>query len=71
MVSRRAWLSVLGAGVVLVVVYGLLVGLRVGKFGAPTDIGGGFVLLAGLGLVALGLLGLAARWLTAREARRR
>jgi hypothetical protein len=71
MISRRAWLSVVGAGLVLVAVYWVLALLEVGEIGAPTDIGGGFILLAGYGLVALGLLGLAARWLTAREARRR
>jgi peptidoglycan biosynthesis protein MviN/MurJ (putative lipid II flippase) len=71
MISRRAWLWVVVAGVVVVAAYRVLVLLELGKFGQPTDIGGGFVLLVGYGLVALGLLGLVARWLTAREARRR
>ncbi|GAA2720516.1 hypothetical protein [Cellulomonas aerilata] len=71
MVPRRVWLWLVGAGLVLVVAYRVLAGLRIGTFGAPTDIGGGFVLLVGYALVALGLVGLLARWLTAREARRR
>lgn len=42
------------AGVVLVALYFVLRLLDVGKVGDPTDIGGGFILLAGYALTAVG-----------------
>jgi hypothetical protein len=53
---RRASLITLLAGIALIVVYVALSTLDVGKFGQPTDIGGGFVLLVGYALTAAGLL---------------
>jgi hypothetical protein len=48
----------LWVGVMLLLVYGLLGSLHVGKFGQPADIGGGFIPLAGFILVAWGLISL-------------
>lgn len=51
-----------GVGAVLVVIYHVLAALEVGKIGAPTDIGGGLILLAGYVLIVAGVA-LAAAWL--------
>jgi hypothetical protein len=44
------------AGVALVVVYATLRALDVGKIGAPTDIGGGLILLVGYGVTGVGVV---------------
>jgi hypothetical protein len=55
--TRFVFLAVLGAGVVLVVLYYLLSAFHVGGIGAPTDIGGGLVALASYALLITGLVG--------------
>jgi hypothetical protein len=51
---RSSSLLTLLAGVVLVALYFVLRLLDVGKIGDPTDIGGGFIVLAGYVLTAVG-----------------
>ncbi|WP_157183326.1 hypothetical protein [Sciscionella marina] len=62
--SARSWLrfsaAVLAVGVLLVVLYYALAIGGVGKFGAPTDIGGGIMALLGYCAAGLGLLGVMA-----------
>ena len=53
---RTTSLITLLAGVALVVAYATLRALDVGKIGEPTDIGGGFILLVGYPLIAIGVL---------------
>lgn len=53
MKRRGAALAALGMGLILL--YLALSLAHVGKFGAPTDIGGGLIPLAGLILVAVGV----------------
>jgi energy-converting hydrogenase Eha subunit C len=53
---RKASLITLLAGVALVATYVALRTLDVGKIGDPTDIGGGFILLIGYALTAVGFL---------------
>jgi hypothetical protein len=60
----------LGAGVLLAVAYELLSAFGVGKIGEPTDIGGGFIFLAGIGLAAVGAVLLVVALLQRRSARR-
>lgn len=53
---RKASLITLLAGVALVATYVTLRTLDVGKIGEPADIGGGFILLVGYAVTAIGLL---------------
>ncbi|WP_031464643.1 hypothetical protein [Sciscionella sediminilitoris] len=62
--SARSWLrfsaAVLAVGVLLVVLYYAFAIGGVGKFGTPTDIGGGIMALFGYCVAGLGLIGVLA-----------
>lgn len=49
-------LGLLGIGILFIVAYFVLDLFDVGKIGAPTDIGGGLILLAGYVLIAIALV---------------
>jgi len=55
---RRLPLRLLMLGALLFVVYHVLKAFEVGKIGAPSDIGGGLILLLAYGLLAVGVVGL-------------
>lgn len=70
----RIFAALFLVGAILVILYDALVTFRVGGIGAPTDIGGGGILLGGCCLGGLGLLGLllalVARWRERHDAHR-
>lgn len=59
--------TTLATGVTLVLLYWVLAGLEVGKIGAPTDIGGGAILLAAYALSLVGAVGILVSWLDRRR----
>lgn len=54
-ISRLA-LTLIAAGVLLVLIYHTLRQLGVGKIGEPTDIGGGFIVLGGYVIGGVGII---------------
>ena len=72
--SRRSVLrryGLLFVGILLVVLYGLLSALDVGKIGQPSDIGGGLVLLVGYVLTGIAVLQIVRRLGQDRRTRRK
>jgi amino acid transporter len=67
-VRRRAW-WILALGVALSALYIALRAFRVGQIGAPTDIGGGLILLAGYALSLLGLVAIVGEAVARRRRR--
>jgi hypothetical protein len=65
----RRGLACLGLGVALHIAYAVLTVANVGGIGAPTDIGGGLIPLAGYVLVVIGLGFLGQGWLDHRSRR--
>lgn len=63
--SRHVLVMTIGAA--LICIYYLLAALEIGKFGAPTDIGGGMLALIGYAGVAYGIIGLIAARLKGRR----
>lgn len=63
----KVTLALLSAGVVLTAAYFVLDALDVGGVGEPTDIGGGFILLAGYVLVGIGVVSGGINWMRHRR----
>ena len=54
---RVRWgVGLIGLGVLLVVAYKILQAAEIGKIGAPTDIGGGLIPLAGFAAIFAGVV---------------
>lgn len=53
---RRLSMVVMLSGLAFVAVYYLLSAFEIGKIGAPSDIGGGLILLAGYVITSLGVI---------------
>ncbi len=68
---RRLTRAILLGGLALVGLYAVLSGFHIGEIGAPTDIGGGLILLIGYVLITVALARLAADVLRGRRARNR
>jgi F0F1-type ATP synthase assembly protein I len=66
---RRIAVRLLTFGALLVVVYWVLITLKVGKFGAESDIGGGLILLLAFGVLVAGAISLVVDLLRGRGER--
>jgi hypothetical protein len=67
---RRATLLTLVGGLALIATYALCRAFEIGEIGAPTDIGGGFILLAGYACTGIGVALAVGDFLEYRRGRR-
>ena len=54
--TRKESIIVAALGLLLIIIYFVLTQAHVGRFGADTDIGGGFLLVAGIAVTIAGLV---------------
>ena len=68
--SQRTSVILVVVGLLLCVLYWLLKTLEIGKFGQPSDIGGGLIPLLGLILIVVGLIRLFIGFISGRSKQR-